>query len=106
MPASVLAATALTLVCLGSMVLKLDGMSIGGVMSATCVVIRLASEERTYIDCAAPSVLHAVRNITYIMDWLRYVDGVITMSLSDLLFVPISDSAAPVLRAGAQSLFE
>ncbi len=79
MTAASLASTTLTSVCLCSLALRLDGMSIGGVMSAACVAIRLAAEQRDCMVVGAAS-LHPVRNGCYIMEWLRYVDDVVTLS--------------------------
>ena len=68
---ALLAATTFTLVVLSGMVLQMTGLSIGGVMSSAAVSVRLAAEETL-----ATSALGHEKH----MDWLRYVDDMLSMS--------------------------
>ena len=68
---ALLAATTLTLVVLAGMVLEMTGLSIGGVMSSAAVSVRLAAEESEFTSDSG----HEKH-----MDWLRYVDDMLSMS--------------------------
>ena len=68
---ALLAATTLTLVVLAGMVLEMTGLSIGGVMSSAAVSVRLAAEESEFVSDSG----HEKH-----MDWLRYVDDMLSMS--------------------------
>ena len=77
---ALLAAVSATLVVLGSTVLQLHGMTIGGSMSSSAVAVRFAQEESQAFVCPAhvQADFHKLQRSD--IRWLRYVDDLLSAS--------------------------
>ena len=77
---ALVAAAGTTLCALGSTVIELCGMSIGGTLSASAVAARLTHEEEFAFGAHQPGPFASLTSAD--IQWVRYVDDILSVSLS------------------------
>jgi len=86
----------MTMVAHGNTVLVLDGLSIGGMVSAAAVAIRLAAEEAQSASLRGEYLDHVEKQRR--MSWLRYFDDLISVSYRVCCKVSVGNHSCHVSR--------